>query len=275
VPTIKDQALCVRLWDWSETSQTVSLLARETGLIRGLAKGAKRERAPFSGGFEVLTVGEAMLIIKPEARAANAPAQAVSMHGSSTSLATITAWDLQETFPVVRRSLRAFHAAMYIADLAQHLVQERDPHPGLFDAAAEALRSLGTHPEPAVLLRFQWAALGEAGFRPELHHDVATGEPLVQDAMPMVFSPELGGLTRAQDVALRPSTSQGSSQGPSWRLRPETTSVLRRLASPSSDASDRKASAQAVDRASRLLAAYSRHVLGRELPSARACFGPL
>ena len=42
MPTISDYAICIRRWDFSETSQTVSLFTRESGIIRGLAKGAKR-----------------------------------------------------------------------------------------------------------------------------------------------------------------------------------------------------------------------------------------
>ena len=42
MPTITDNAICIRRWDYSETSQTVSLLLRNHGVIRGLVKGAKR-----------------------------------------------------------------------------------------------------------------------------------------------------------------------------------------------------------------------------------------
>ena len=87
MPTVIDQAICIRHWDWSETSQTVSLFARDTGIVRGMAKGARREKAPFSGGLEVLTRGEMVAIIKP-----------------SSDLANITAWDLQETFPAAQSS---------------------------------------------------------------------------------------------------------------------------------------------------------------------------
>ena len=63
--TIRDQAVCVRQWDFSETSQTVSLFCREQGMIRGLAKGSRRERSSFSGGFDLFTRGEIVAIVKP------------------------------------------------------------------------------------------------------------------------------------------------------------------------------------------------------------------
>ena len=69
--TVTDDAVCIRQWDWSETSQTVSVFAREHGLLRGVAKGSKRENSRFSGGLEVLTRGEVMAIVKPTAEMAN------------------------------------------------------------------------------------------------------------------------------------------------------------------------------------------------------------
>lgn len=263
MPTLKGTAICVRVWDWSETSQTVSLLLREHGLIRGIAKGAKREKSPYSGGFELLTLGEAVLIVKSQGRATSIGATG---RDDATPLATITAWDLQEIFPAIRRSLAAFHAAMYMADLAQHLVHERDPHPGLFDALASGLRSLGQLDESAALLRFQWAALDDAGYRPEVRLDVLTGSPIDLTA-PAVFAPSLGGLTN--------DTARAQAQGLTWRVRKETARVLAALASESTDAdSKRSAPSGAVEGAARLLGVYARHVLGRELLSWATAFDP-
>ena len=90
MPTIRDEAICIRHWDFSETSQTVSLLLRDHGVLRGLAKGARRERGSFSGGFDLFTRGEIVAIVKP-----------------GRELATLTEWTLLETFPVLRREAPA------------------------------------------------------------------------------------------------------------------------------------------------------------------------
>jgi DNA repair protein RecO (recombination protein O) len=238
VPAIPDQAVCIRHWDWSETSQTVSLFTRDHGLVRGLAKGSKRERSNFSGGIDLLTRGQVMMILKP-----------------SADLATLTAWDLQEIFPALRSSLNAFYAAMYAADLVLHTLHDRDPHPALFDQLLAALRALGTPDRTAAaLFRFQWATLVETGYRPELDADVATGEPLPAAAA-YSFAPRLGGFTT-------------EAPAPSWRVRAETLSLLR---SPDTG----PVSPATLDRANRLLAAYTREILGREIPAAAALFGEL
>jgi DNA repair protein RecO (recombination protein O) len=234
VALVTDDAVCIRHWDWSETSQTVTLLGRKTGLIRGIAKGSKREGARFSGGLEILTRGQVLAVARP-----NAP------------LATLTAWDLQETFPALRSSLRAFYCGMYFADLVQNLVSEHDPHPVLFDELVGALRDLNEPGgEERALLRFQWSVLNEAGYRPELDEDVTSGGRLTE-AVTYAFRPGHGGLSR--DPALEgpsPGPLQ-TAQGPAWRVRGETVRLLRALASGSRE-TVASALPESLERANRL-----------------------
>lgn len=250
VAPVVDQAVCVRQWDWSETSQTVSLFSREHGLIRALAKGSRRPRAPFSGGLEVATLGEMVALLKP-----------------APGLATLTAWDLREAYPVLRRSLSAFYGGMYAADVAQHVVQERDPHPALFDALVAALRALTgeARADRLAVLRLQWAALAETGLTPALDRDVVRGGRLEERAV-YAFASHLGGLT----AAAAPRVGRGDR--PPWRVRAETVKVLRAIAAGSSV--DGAADA-AVVRAGRLLAAHLREILGRDAHAAHAVFGPI
>ena len=123
MPTIRDEAICVRHWDFSETSQTVSLFLREHGLLRGLAKGARRERGAFSGGFDLFTRGEIVAIVKP-----------------GRELATLTEWTLLETFPVLRKSAPANRMAWYLADLIGRFLHQPEPHPTTWHAALAAWR---------------------------------------------------------------------------------------------------------------------------------------
>lgn len=242
MPLTTDQALCIRVWDWSETSQTVSLFGRTTGVIRGVAKGAKRENARFSGGLEVLTRGEFIASIK-----------------NTEQLALLTAWDLQETFPAARASLSAFYAGMTMLDLVHHAVKDHDPHPALFDALLASLRELG---EPGrdtwALLSFLWTLLVETGHQPELFQDAAGGE--LTDARSYAFSARLGGLTK--------DTPQSEGQGAGvWRVRAETVELLRGLASWG--AGIKEGDSAAAQRATKLLALYFREVFACELPSMR------
>ncbi|MBX9738391.1 MAG: DNA repair protein RecO [Phycisphaerales bacterium] len=236
-----EPALCVRHWDWSETSQVVSLFTRTRGVLRVLAKGSKRPGTPYSGGVESLTLGDAGIIIK-----------------SASDLCILTEWDLRDPMLHLRSSLTAFNAAHYIADTIGHLIIDADPHPALFDRTLDALRALASPSRAvfAVLARFQWAALVEAGYKPELRIDLKTRQPLSASA-PLAFDPALGALTDA----MTPGT---------WRLSPGTLDVLRRLESQEPD--KRRAPLQSVERASRFLAAYTGWLVGRPLPTASLVF---
>lgn len=277
MPPVLDDAVCIRHWDWSETSQTVTLLTRMHGVVRGLAKGSKRPKGPFSGGIELLSRGAAGLILRP-----------------SSELALISEWDLSQSFPALRESLAAYHAALYFADLTQQFVHDHDAHPALFDGLVLALNLLRSdEPVWRAVVGFQWTLLREAGFRPELFLDVRTGEaldhpeptepgetPSPADAHPAgdrtatyLFDPEGGGLA-GPETAARAARSTGAPAGV-WKVRASTIDFLRALAqSTPGDVLPPPTDPQSVERAARLLGSYVRHILGRQPPTHESLFGP-
>lgn len=254
MPTLTDNAICIRCWDFSETSQTVSLFTRGHGVIRGLAKGSKREKGPFSGGLDVLTRGEIVAIVKP-----------------GRDLATLTAWHLQETYRAVRTNLAANRAGVYMADLVHHLLVDHDPHPALFDALATALAALGDAERiDRTLLRLQWTALSEAGYQPQIDRDARNGASLPEDSPTFAFSPQAGGLV-ADFPEAEPSAVGGND---SWRVRRETVDALRYAARDDGRGNDRGGGdRESIRRANRLLAAYARGIIGSEPPAMRWAFG--
>jgi DNA repair protein RecO (recombination protein O) len=242
--TITDNAICIRRWDYSETSQTVSLFVRTHGVIRGLVKGAKRAGSGFDGGIDLLTHGQVVAIIKP-----------------SRDLATVTAWHLLEIFRPLREHLDANRAGLYMADLVHHMLLEHDPHPRLFDALRDALARLGdTQRIPQTLLRYEWDLLCETGYRPQLDCDAQTGETLADESPTLAFSPSAGGLVADTGGADR------------WRVRRETIELLRAVAENRATSCD---DAQRFGRANRLLAWYIRELLGHEPKAMRWAFPEL
>lgn len=277
MPTLSDIAIVLRQWDFSETSQTVRILTREHGAIRGLAKGARRERGMFSGGFEVCTRGQLVAIVKP-----------------GRDLATLTEWRLLEVFPGIRRRLAANRVALLAADLVAHLLDDGDPHPEVFDGLLELLRGLEEPGEEGRgLLAFQWLLLHVTGYTPRLDRDAVTGAPLDDDAPVLAFRPDAGGFTTTESATGSPG---------SWRLRRTTLEVLRAVergqpaaagagAGAGADAGPREdpcdphdphdshaphdpsLTSETLTRANRLLATYIRHLVGRELPTIEWAFG--
>lgn len=234
MPRLKDQAVCIRLIDWSETSQIVALLTRDNGKLRGLAKGSKRTSpgsiARYSGGIELLTAGEVVGIVRP-----------------SSDLANLTEWDLQQPYHHLRTDLRAQRLGLYAADIVNAMLADHDPHPNVHDALRDLLAALASkeHRE-AALLRFQWQLLTDCGYQPQL--DATNGRKA------HVFDPRAGGLTNDRSAT-------NTQSGP-WRVRDETVQLLRGLSENNLDAPD-----AAIARANRLLCVYLRTLLDRQLPT--------
>ncbi len=234
----------LRRWDWSETSQAVHLFCREHGALRGLAKGAKREKSAFSGGLEPLTRGEVGAIQKP-----------------SSELATLTDWDLTEIFPGVRASARGFLAAHYIADLIRHGVRDADPHPALWSATIDALRSIGDAAAlEAALVSFQWALLGETGYCPDASALNASADALVRPDGAWVYDPERGVVI---------SVNERVGQENFWAMRTDTAALLLAL----SRREPWSAGPETIERANRFLAACIRWAFGEPLATMDRLFG--
>ena len=254
MPRIRDQAICIRQIDWSETSQIVGVLTREHGQVRGLAKGSKRNSpsaiAKFSGGIELLTAGEILAIIRP------------------AGLATITEWDLQKPYWHLRRNLGAQHLAMYAADLIAALLPEHDPHPATFDELDRLLVSLANPGRPdSDLLRFQCRLLQDIGYEPQLHQNARTGLILPDDPV-YLFDPHAGGLLQ-HDGRLGSDTDDA---GP-WRVRRETIDALRAGMGVQGDERITGFEDKTIERANKLLCVYIRCILDRDLPTMSVVLG--
>ncbi|MFG0327974.1 MAG: DNA repair protein RecO [Phycisphaerales bacterium JB037] len=232
-----DEAVCLRAWEWSETSQTVALLTRRGGVLRALAKGSRREKAPYSGGFEPLTLGEVLVIRKPADR-----------------LSLVTEWELRETFPAIRARYDAFEAGMYMAEASLQGVSEGDPHPRVFEALIAGLRRLDRSPRVAAAW-FLWKLLVDLGVGLDLERDVRADAPLDLDRS-LVLDPRAGGFTRVEDDSIRSR----------WGVRAETVERLRDLSRAEPESLERL-DAPGTRRALRLLDAYLATVLGRPLVS--------
>ncbi|MFI4915199.1 MAG: DNA repair protein RecO [Phycisphaerales bacterium JB060] len=235
MPPIHDDAICLRHSEWSETSQHVTLLCREHGLVRGLSRGSRRERSAFSGGFELLARGQVVFYEK-----------------ATRELANITAWDLTATHGHLRRDLSSLWRGMFAIDLAQRALPVREPHPRSFDQLASLLAGASIGMED--LTRYQWALLDEAGHKPDLG-DANPIPPVVY------YLPDRGRIE-----ADRPA---GGVQA--WPMRGLTLEALRSITGgqgPRTPPDERT-----WTRAAAFLCVNWMWVLGRPIPAAHAVFG--
>ena len=130
----KTRAIVIRTTPFGETSSVVTLLTRQCGKLRALAKGAWRPKSGFDGALDLLSNCQVLVLRK-----------------STGGLDLVTEAFLEHRFRV-GRSRAAFLGGMHVAELLDGLTAEGDPLPELFDVATSTLRILSapapTHDAP-------------------------------------------------------------------------------------------------------------------------------
>jgi DNA repair protein RecO (recombination protein O) len=156
----KDTAICIRAVDFSETSQVVTFFARASGKVSVIAKGSKRPKSAFDGPIEVLSYGKI-----------------VFADSNKEKLATLTEFQSAYGGPGLTnlpRDLFALNCGLFAAELVNHLTNDCDPHPELFDGFLQFLQAIneqrgvgdGRRDMLGLLIVFQLALLREVGLMP-------------------------------------------------------------------------------------------------------------
>jgi DNA repair protein RecO (recombination protein O) len=152
--TSKDQAICIRTVDYSETSQILTFFTKESGKISAIAKGSKRAKNNFEGPVELFARG-----------------QIVFTDPKIEGLATLTEFQQQLPFPHLGKDLYVLHCALFAAELINMTTEELDRHPFLFDSFIQFLQNLEDIENSLVfLILFQMSLLKEIGLAPILDH---------------------------------------------------------------------------------------------------------
>lgn len=175
----RDRAICLRRLDYSETSQILSIFTRAHGVLRVIAKGAKRAtkagHGKFDGGLDLLDVGEAVFIHSPE-----------------KEMSALTEWTLVDGHLKLRESLRGMYLAQFAAELVGMLLEEQDAHQDVFDDLEALLPRLGGERLEEALLVFELRFLHAAGLLPEFGRCVFCGGEIATSGWGY-FSPSGGG----------------------------------------------------------------------------------
>jgi DNA repair protein RecO (recombination protein O) len=146
----KDEAICIRTLDYSETSQIVTLFAREHGKLDAMARGSKRAKSPFDGPIEIFSYGQIVFSEKGDQK-----------------LATLAEFAQQPRFLGLRKKLFALNCSLFAAELIESFTLEFDPYPELFDVMQEFLESQMAQTQDfaslRVLIVFQLELLRQIG----------------------------------------------------------------------------------------------------------------
>jgi DNA repair protein RecO (recombination protein O) len=156
---IKDEAICIRAVDYSETSQIITFFTRENGKITAIAKGSKRPKSVFDGPIEMFSFGDI-----------------VFSDSSKEKLATLTEFQ-QQSFTGLISNFFAFNCCLFTAELLNKLTHDNDPHPELFDSFLQFLQNVNEHQILnaehrnilSLFILFQLTLLSEIGLMPILN----------------------------------------------------------------------------------------------------------
>jgi len=177
---VSDDAICLRKTEYSETSQILTLLMREQGIVRAIAKGAHRRTkagaSRFDGGIDLLDLG-----------------QCVFTGDTSRELAILTDWKLREGHLELRKKLRGLYLAMYGGELVSMMLEEHDPHPEVFDLLQQTLAQLAGAGMEEAFLYFELALLRHTGFMPEFGQCASCHSP-IGDREGVWFAASRGGI---------------------------------------------------------------------------------
>jgi DNA repair protein RecO (recombination protein O) len=175
-----DRCICLRKFEYSETSQILTLFCKDHGIVRLMAKGAHRRTkagsSKFDGGIDLLDTGDAVFADNP-----------------SHDLTTLTEWKLSDGHLDLRKNLRGLYLGLYAAELVSAVIEEHDPHPELFDSLANLLPMLATNHREENFLAFEMDLLHDSGFLPQLTACVSCAQT-ADDRAALYFSPSRGGL---------------------------------------------------------------------------------
>jgi DNA repair protein RecO (recombination protein O) len=176
---LTDDAICLRVTDFSETSQIAGLFTRRHGVVPMIAKGSKRQtkKSTMSGPLDLLTSGEVVYV----------PAR------GAAELSTLAGWELTDHRAKLRRDLAGLNAAMMCAEATILLAHPHEPHEPLFLEFEAGLQLLAGPQSARALAAYFKAALDAAGYAPQLEICVACGKAVTMEA-PLRFYPRAGGV---------------------------------------------------------------------------------
>jgi len=253
----KTQALVLRAIPFGETSAIVTLLTREHGKVRGLAKGAWRPKSSFDAALDLLSVCQVLVLRR-----------------SASSLDLLTEAFLEQRFRV-GSCQAAVAAGLYLAELIDAVTVDADPQPSLFDLARTTIGLL-SQPRPgsdrdqtagmagnatgiaALLVHAELGILRELGQQPALHRCAECGTAL--EGGRIAFGLLAGG-------GLCPRCRRG--QRPVVSVSAAALRLLRQLSVAPLDTNHDHAEAAALGEVRAVMNTVITNLLGRRLKTSR------
>jgi DNA repair protein RecO (recombination protein O) len=186
---VRSEGVVLKTYALGDTSRIVVAYTREHGLVRLVAKGARKSPSRFGFALEPLSRSRFVFYLKPD-RELQLLSQADTLEPVGSRLSDLT---------------RLAHAQAAV-ELIDRLVWGEEPHAELFDLLTATLTSVtaaALHALPAITIAYELQVASLLGYRPQLEACANCGEALSPRRL---FSPARGGLLCERCAATEPGT---------------------------------------------------------------------
>jgi DNA repair protein RecO (recombination protein O) len=177
MPTYTIHAVNIGTFNLGETDKIITMFSAERGIVRAVAKGARKPGAKIAGRSDPLNVNKLFL-------------------AKGKNLDIITQAESIASFSNLRKDLSKLSYGLYYAELTQHFGQDlAEDSANYFDYLSRSLSALADSDEDPTLLclRFELHLLDLLGIRPELDLCVSCRDPLTEYRLSF-FHHDSGGI---------------------------------------------------------------------------------
>lgn len=172
--TYSATAIVLRRIDLGDKDRIITVYSKEHGKLSAVAKGARRPGSKLAGTCEPLTYARMFL-------------------SRGRELDVLSQSDIRESFPTLRGSMIAIAHGIYLIELTNSFVDERQPNPDLFDTLLSSLYVLESGADPEIAARhFELQLLRVLGYEPQFEACMRCGREIGRERI--AFSPSLGGI---------------------------------------------------------------------------------
>jgi len=177
MPTYTLHAINVGSFPLGETDKVLTLFSAERGIVRAVAKGARKPGSKIAGRADVLNINRLLM-------------------ATGKSFEIISQAETIESFPKLRNDLTRLSFALYYAELTSHFGQGLSLESEAYlEFLCQSLKdqAAGVHDAAVLSLEFELKLLEWLGYQPELDCCVVCRDPLT-DYRIEVFNFDLGGI---------------------------------------------------------------------------------
>lgn len=154
----RDHGVVLRSWKLGEADRIVSIITRDNGKVRAVAKGVRKPSSRFGARLE------------PTCHVS------LQLYRGRGELDTVTQVETIDRYASLRNDLDRWARASAMLEAVEQLSLDREPNPPLFEMLVRALGTLAKNDSPLVGAGFFLKVLALEGFEPVVDTCVSCGD---------------------------------------------------------------------------------------------------